>query len=266
MEPDECGDDDADMNDDILAGADDSFYSLPTSCAYLPGRRARFEYRLVGTLSAAQYEQLLERGWRRFGRLLFRPACRTCHECLGLRVCLQKFTPSRSQRRCLRRNADIRIRIQPPSVSPRHVQLYNGYHQDMHARRGWPLQQITESEYVRTFVEGGFEFAREFLYFRQDRLVGIGLVDMTDRVQSSVYFVCDPSWRSRSPGTFSVLSEIETGRAAGRDSLYLGYYIRECGSMNYKNRFRPYELLHAFVPDGQVPQWNLPDDPESSVG
>ena len=95
---------------------------------------------------------------------------------------------------------------------------------------------------------------------RQGKLIGVGLIDMTPRVQSSIYFIHDPSWRPSAPGTFSILSEIQHGQASGRDHMYLGYYIRECESMSYKNRYTPHEFLRKYVPDVEVPVWQSPTE------
>jgi len=249
--------------DDMPVSADMSVLGPDSVCSYLPDRVSRFEHRWIWSLDSPQYESLLARGWRRFGRAVFRPACRACQECKSLRVVLSSVKLSKSQRRCRNRNADIRIVVQRPTITADHIQLYNSYHADMHQRRGWPLQTTTPGDYYETFVDGGFDFAREFLYWSNDRLVGIGLVDMTDRVQSSIYFMHDPDWRDLAPGTFSVLSEIEAGRTAGREYLYMGYYIRDCGSMNYKNRYRPNEMLDQYVSDSQPPVWTTPKQTKS---
>ncbi|MGV2335984.1 MAG UNVERIFIED_CONTAM: hypothetical protein LVR18_18325 [Planctomycetaceae bacterium] len=50
----------------------------PDDCSYIPGQTTHIVYRLAATLSETRYEQLLNRGWRRFGRTLFRPACQAC--------------------------------------------------------------------------------------------------------------------------------------------------------------------------------------------
>ena len=108
-----------------------------SDCAYLSLQRARMDFRLVASLSSARYEDLLARGWRRFGRTLFRPACPVCNACRSLRIVLPAFRASRSQRRCLRRNADVRVILQRPTLTSRHLEIYNDYHQDMHKCRGW---------------------------------------------------------------------------------------------------------------------------------
>lgn len=232
-----------------------SFEAEPEACPYLPGRTARMEWRMATSLPAAQYEQLLQRGWRRFGGTLFRPACQSCRECRSLRVEVGRFASSKSQRRATRRNEQVRVVTQPASVSPQHVELFNAYHADMHRRRGWPAEEIDELEYSWTFLGGAADFAYEMLYYQEERLIGVGLIDLLPASSSSVYFFHDPDWRARSPGTFSLLREIQAARDSGRAHHYLGYWIAGCQSMSYKARFRPHELLSAPVDDDQLPVW-----------
>lgn len=213
------------------------------------------EYRVVDDFSAAQLEHLLERGWRRFGRIAFRPKCRTCRECQSLRVVLSDFRHSKSQRRVLRRMADLDVAIVPPQLTIEHIDLYNRYHLDMHRRRGWPYREITPEGYFESFLDGEFSFCREFQYRLRDQMIAVGIVDMTQNVMSSAYFFHDPDFRHTSPGTWSVLHEIEAGVATGRQWLYMGYYIRDCVSMNYKNRFRPFQTLDAYVNDDSPAVW-----------
>lgn len=128
----------------------------------------------------------------------------------------------------------------------------------MHERRGWPYREITEDDYFESFIDGEFEFSREFQYRQDGRLVAVGIVDMTGRVMSSIYFMHVPEIRQAAPGTLSVLREIEEGARTNHQWLYLGYYIRDCGSMNYKNRFGPHEFLSDYVADDQAAVWNPP--------
>jgi leucyl-tRNA---protein transferase len=149
--------------------------------------------------------------------------------------------------------------VGPVTVTEEHVELYNAYHRDMHDRRQWPIREITKEDYHESFVDGGFPFAREFQYRLHGKLVALGVVDMTGNVMSSIYFIHDPSIRDQAPGTMSILREIDEGRRTGHQRLYMGYYIRDCGSMNYKNRFAPHELLAEYVQDDIAPNWIPPD-------
>src|SRR5260221_6477797 len=85
------------------------------------------EYRILAGVTAGSYQDLLRRGWRRFGEDFFRPACPRCVKCRSLRVNVGEFKPSRSQRRTLQRNSQIRVVVQSPTVTMEHLRLYNAY-------------------------------------------------------------------------------------------------------------------------------------------
>lgn len=250
---------DANMKLDIVELTRET--SSPYDCSYLPGREAQLEYRIIRRLSAESYLHLLQRGWRRFGHDFFRPVCRKCSECRPLRIPVADFKPSKSQRRAIRRNESIRWRVQPPTVTKAHIDLFNAYHRDMAIRKGWSHTSITRAGYHYMFLAGDSGFAREFLYFDDDRLVGVGMVDLVPRASSSVYFFHDPNWRPKAPGVFSLLMELEFAREMKRDFHYLGFWIRDCPSMAYKADYRPHQLLDSFVDDGQAVEWKEPPSP-----
>jgi len=229
-----------------------------SECSYLPDRMSRMQYRLALSLKPERYEHLLERGWRRFGRTLFRPMCAACNECRSLRVDVSSFRLTKSQRRTRNRNADIELHVGPPTATDEHLDLYNEYHLDMHERRQWPFREICRDQYSESFMDGEFPFAREFQYRLNGKLIAVGLVDMTEHVMSSIYFYHAPDLRGRSLGTLSVLRELALGQETGRSWLYMGYYIRDCISMNYKNRFGPHQLLQQYVADEEPAVWQPP--------
>ena len=231
----------------------------PDQCSYLPQETWSLDYRLIRDIEDRNYEELLCRGWRRHGRYFFRPACPHCTKCRSLRIVVERFAPSKSQRRVLRRNEDVRVVVREPSVTPRHLHIFNAWHADMHRRRGWPLRTDTAEEYYEAFLAGRYDFASEFLYLRGRQLVGVGLVDAAPQALSSVYFYHDPEWRDDSPGTFSALQEIRYAQQTGRRHIYLGYWIAECPSMAYKNRFQPHEILERYPADDEEPVWRKVD-------
>jgi leucyl-tRNA---protein transferase len=237
----------------------------PGPCSYIPELTSTLEYRFILGMDTGQYHEMLRRGWRRFGYTFFRPKCEGCKKCQSLRVRVEDFHPTKSQRRSLKRNKHLKILIGQPSVSDEHLRLYEAYHDDMSQRRGWPLQSYDQEEYIESFVTGGGEFAREFRYFDNSKLVGVGLVDVLPDGLSSIYFFHDPKWRKLSPGVFSVLTEIDFARQMGLNYLYLGYWIEENQSMEYKGRYKPHEILEAYVEEASDPLWTIPKDPTFSV-
>jgi arginine-tRNA-protein transferase len=158
----------------------------PDSCSYLPAEQLMMDYRVIIHLTQREYRELLARGWRKHGLHIFRPACATCRKCRSLRVDISRIETTKSQRRVLKKNQDVELIVQSPTVSPEHVELYNRYHEFMHGKRDWPYRHITQVEYIDSFLAGEYEFAREFLYYRGGQLIGVGLVDIAIDVSTSV--------------------------------------------------------------------------------
>ncbi|HZQ53410.1 MAG TPA: arginyltransferase [Bryobacteraceae bacterium] len=227
----------------------------PRTCSYLPNETASLEFRAIAAMRPEEYGDLLARGYRRFGWQVFRPACSSCTQCRSLRVAVPQFALNASDRRVLRKNEHVRVELHPLFVTREHVELYNRYQAFMHEHRGWELRTATISSYRDSFLSGEAELGRQWLFFEADRLIGVALMDQAPEAISLVYFFHDPRWRSRSPGRFSILKQLLYAKEQGLRYAYLGYWIERCGSMNYKNRFRPHEILAEYVPDEGTPVW-----------
>ena len=216
-------------------------------CPYLPGRAARLSLIAPGPLVSGTYHSLMDLNFRRLGPVFYRPDCEGCRECRMIRVEAATFRPSRSQRRCHARNAEVAVASASPRASePKHA-LYRRYLERRHdgrmdgSAREFGLLYSSTIETV------------EFVYTLRDRLIGVGLADVEPDAMSAVYAYFDPDERRRSLGTFNILQLIAECERRGLRYLYLGYYVRDCGRMSYKSSFRPCEVL---APDGN---WTCPE-------
>ncbi|WP_439627156.1 arginyltransferase [Gemmata sp.] len=221
----------------------------PHPCSYLPDEQAQITYEFVAELSAAEYLDRLNKGWRRFGHSLFRPVCEACSECKSVRVPVATFKPDRSQRRALAANdGAVELLIRTPAVTQEKLDLYDRFHRFQHADKGWPRHAPeTAAAYAESFVENPIP-TEEWCYRLDGKLVGVGYVDLIPDGLSAIYFFHDPDQRDRSLGTFNVLSVIREAARRGLPHVYLGYYVAGCRSLEYKGRFRPSEVL---TPDGR---------------
>ena len=227
------------------------------SCVYLPDERSRLRYRVIDYCAPETYASLLERGWRRFGRVFFRPMCAACRECRSLRVDVERFSPNRSMRRCLKQNRDLEVRLRRAGVSNGHLDLYESYHRDMARRKGWSEGTPTLLGYYRTFVEGWA--GHELVFFDGERPVAVALVDLLPQAASAVYCYYEPELRRRSLGVYAVLRQIELAREEGLRHLYLGYWIEGNDSMRYKANYRPHAILEGRPGLDEEPVWNPRD-------
>jgi leucyl-tRNA---protein transferase len=237
------------------------YVAAPSPCGYLPDQLWSLEYEYVSAMTPAEYLQRMLEGWRRFGTMLFRPACQTCRACRALRVVVERFRPDRSQRRARKANeGQVTLRIGKPGVSKAKLALYDRYHAFQSEAKGWPQHPAKDAaSYVDSFVHHPFP-VEEWCYYLGDRLVGVGYVDHLPPVGprkavpaglpaqaglSAIYFFYDPDQRPRSLGTWNVLSLIDEAARRRLPYVYLGYYVEGCPSMSYKPRFAPNQVRDA---------------------
>ncbi|HEY7158194.1 MAG TPA: arginyltransferase [Gemmataceae bacterium] len=256
------------------------YVAPPTPCGYLPQQEWSLEYNYVASMTPAEYLRRLLDNWRRFGNMLFRPACASCHACRSLRVGVSRFRPDRSQKRCRQANEGaVELRIGKPAVSRAKLALYDRYHAFQSDHKDWPYHPPRDaSSYAESFVHHPFP-VEEWCYYLDGRLIGVGYVDVLpggksqkpnpksqtpkpkaesgaddldlgfgisdlskDGGLSAIYFFYDPRQRQRSPGTWNVLCLLDEAARRGLPYVYLGYYVEGCGSMSYKMRFVPNQL------------------------
>lgn len=207
-------------------------------CPYLPGVRSRSEAYYAETLDGATHERLITRGFRRSGRIVYRPRCRGCRECRQLRVLTGQFRPTRSTRRVWRRNADLRVELAEPVPTDEKYTMFRHY---LDAQHDDAMSRSYES-FVEFLYDSPTETS-ELSYCLGRRVIGISIVDHCPGGLSSVYMYFEPEYRDRSLGTFSVVWEIEYCRGKGLPYYYLGFFVAQCATMAYKCRFRPNEIL-----------------------
>ena len=218
-----------------------SLTTLPAHpCNYLPDRTARTRAILAKQLPANVYHAFMDAGFRRSGTILYQPVCAGCRDCRSIRVPVRNFTPSKSQRRCWRYNQNITVSSAVPIASDEAYALYMRYVRHWHGRAS---DEDSPEAFQRFLYESPVN-SLEFKY-RDDsgKLIAVGICDVSSASLSSVYFYFDPDEHRRSLGTFGALYELEYAKANAIDHYYLGYWIDGCETMQYKNRFRPCELL-----------------------
>jgi arginine-tRNA-protein transferase len=219
-----------------------TFIEGEKACTYLPDRPSRLEYTVVLKMSPAEYEAHMNRGYRKFGPLLFRPMCAACRECRSLRIPVTSFAPDRSQRRSLRRNADLEVRFARPTVDDARLDLYNRYHAAQEGRKGWTASEKTTATYTFSFLNSPVPGV-EVSVWEGDVLRAVALTDITPNAVSGIYHYHEPGLSDRGLGTFTMLQTIELARRLNKPWAYFGYYVADCSSLAYKIRFRPCELL-----------------------
>lgn len=210
-------------------------------CPYLPDRSATLQGFFAPSLHPSVYRDLLDHSFRRSGHFFYRPHCDACDQCVPIRIPLSTFSPSRSQRRTLKRNASVIVNVASPSLTDEKAHLYTQYQLHKHGRSDNDLAPLRE--FLYTPVVPTLEFT-----YRDPggKLIAVGICDLFADALSSVYAYYDPTLPRRSLGTFTALCEIDYALRQSLAYYYLGYWVKECPAMRYKASYRPFELLDAF--------------------
>ncbi len=212
--------------------------SPESPCPYLPGLQSRSEAYLADGLTGEIYEAMMAHGFRRSGRVVYRPVCRGCRACQQIRVLVDRFHPTRSMRRVRRANRDVEVVVGVPRLDAVRVRLFRRYLDYQH---DGAMARTTEA--LREFLYDSPMETLEFAYYASGTLIAVSIADVCPNGLSSVYVFFEPDESRRSLGTYSALWEIDYSRRNRLAYYYLGFYVANCATMSYKARFRPNQVL-----------------------
>ena len=213
-------------------------------CGYFKDRVSTTIYQEIVNCQEDYNFALLDHGYRRFGRMHFRPICKHCNACQSLRVDVDKFQFSKSHRRIFNKNKNTQIVIQRPTVTKEHLNLYEKYHRFMGQKKNWPYIEVGAKEYAKSFVLEANSYGYELLFFVDDKLVAVSLIDIINgKGISSIYSFYDHDYSHLSLGKFSILKQIFVAKQSNIPYLYMGYWIKDHLSMGYKEEYQPFEVL-----------------------
>lgn len=185
-------------------------------------------------------DRLWAQGWRHFGVEFFRysltPMGDAWQVIIPLRLPLHHFSPTKSQRRVLRKNADVEFRVVPAVLSPDAEAMFQ-----RHAGRF--TENIPDS--LRTFFSDTPATVPceclEFQCWVDGTLAALSFLDVGETSVSSVYGMFEPEHSSRSLGIFTLLQEMQWARVHGFRYHYPGYTSLGSSAYDYKKQFRGLE-------------------------
>lgn len=199
-------------------------------------------------------------GWRHFGRHFFRYSTQQAQDgslqtITPLRIDTASCTFSKSQRRVLNKNTDLRTEISPAAIDADLRALFQRHKQRFTHNIPDTLETFLGPDPTRGPCE-----CRMIRVFDGPRLIAASFLDVGQHAASSVYGLFEPEHSRRSLGILTLLLEIQHCRTAGLRHLYSGYATREPSVYDYKKQFRSTEYL-----DWTQGEW-LPLPPAQEAG
>ena len=222
------------------------YVTAPQACPYLDGRRERKLFTaLQGEHANTLNNTLSKQGFRRSQNVLYRPACADCRACMSVRIRVDDFKPSKSQKRVLSKTRDFqRVGSTPWATEPQY-ELFSRYLDTRHADGGMADMDVFE---FSAMIEETPVRSRVIEYYKgegrkSDDLKAVCLTDVLDDGLSMVYSFFDPDLSDLSLGTFMILDHIDIARRSGLPYVYLGYWVPRSPKMQYKAKFTPLEVF-----------------------
>lgn len=199
------------------------------------------------------YTALLELGFIRQGSMFYQSQCGKCRQCVPIRIKVKDFEPSKRQKTNFRKNSDIQVRVETDRtqfVTDEKIKMLCEYYAYHNPNDPEPMQ-YDDAKACLADMNDGYNNSYQMEYRLNGKLIGVGIIDITqddkyrDYALVSKYFFYDLSEETlkRSPGVFSVLKELEFCKKNKIKYYYLGLFIKDCQKMNYKAKYKPYELL-----------------------
>ena len=201
------------------------------------------EYSHETHLTPSQMDWAWSHGLRHFGIYFFRynisPTANGFLHIMPLRVRLASFIPSKSQRRILKRNADVDVRISETQLDAKKHQLF-----ESHKKRF--AENVPDSLNIFLDVDAAHTPCpnREICLYLQGELIGVSFLDIGGTATSSVYSMFEPRFSKRSLGILLILKSIQYSKQLGKTFYYPGYAHREPSYYDYKKNFRGLEYYN----------------------
>jgi arginine-tRNA-protein transferase len=189
-------------------------------------------------VSADRMDDLLAEGWRHFDFSFyrynygeFRGEMRLV---IPLRIRVPQFLPTKSQRRTLRKNSDLKCEFTEAEITPAAKELFR-----RHRRRFRENPPDSLYNYLSIFGPSSVPCEVKALnVYDGEKLVAASYFDVGRRSISSVYAIFDPAESKRRLGIFTILKEIEFALETEREFYYLGYCYEGSSFYDYKKQFR----------------------------
>lgn len=199
-----------------------------------------FEQSMLQQATPAMMDRLWAMGWRHFGEEFFRYSIsfdeagqKTIQP---LRIDLSKFSPSKSQRRVLRKNADLEVKFVPASLHDSVCEMFQRHKQRFESNIPDHLSNFLGDH------PGQLIPCHECQVWLKDEFIAASFLESSHTAASSVYGLFEPAHSTRSLGIFTMLSEMKWALDHGLRYYYSGYATREPSHYDYKKNFAGLEI------------------------
>lgn len=198
---------------------------------------------LLHEITPELLDLVLSKGWRHFGRLFYfyheseQEDGSPSHQVRPLRIRLNEFRRSKSQRRTWNRNADLTLEVNPLQFSTELDDLF-----ELHKNRFEKDIPDSLTNFLGESPKINPTDTRQFELRLDGKLIACSFMDIGKDSVSSIYAMFHPEEHRRRLGIYTMLLELEWARENDMTFYYSGYAYREPSHYDYKKEFHGLEF------------------------
>ncbi len=197
------------------------------------------------SLSPSRLDKYLAGGWFRSSSLLFRTSLICLEEdvysVINIRLLLEDFAFKKRLRKIANRNAKkFQYSIGKPHITEAKERLYQ---QHKSRFKGFVLESLETFLYANDFGPSVFD-TYEISVYDGDKLVAVSYFDLGKESMASILGLYDKDYEKYSPGTYTMLLEVEEALRRGVKYYYPGYILDGNSIFDYKLRLGTYQFYN----------------------
>lgn len=193
-------------------------------------------------MSPGDFDACLAKGWRLLGQSLVRHNFSVCRGAIcntkPLRICLDEFEPSKSQRQILRRGNKLVTKKSIIRFSKEKFRLF-----DLHVSRLQERQPASLASFLNPSSSKLPVHGEEWRVYLDKKLVACSFFHLGGEAVSGTYCIFDPSLSKFSLGTYTMLLELLYAKEQGKKYYYHGYTYNVPSQFDYKLNFTALESM-----------------------
>lgn len=221
-----------------------------------------FDYFMPVDCTGETLDEYLEEAWFRDGPMMSRYEMiyfrNHVYSIVPIRVVLENFHFSKSQRKLIRKNSQYTVKIQPLEITDEKEKMYAEHK----GRFQSPNSPSTLKSY---FLEEGNEESPfetwELQILDGNKIAAISFMDLGKDSICSILALFSPDYSKQSLGITTMLLEIEYAQKNNKKFYYPGYVLDEDSVFDYKKRLN--NLYYFSWVDFNWYPWNEFDPKES---
>jgi arginyl-tRNA--protein-N-Asp/Glu arginylyltransferase len=180
-----------------------------------------------------QLDQYLQMGWFRMGQTMFTTNFLIFNNeqfnALWLRIDLEKFELTPSQKKLLKQNSRFDLKVTSGQIDYQKEDLYYKYRESLSFSIAPSLQNLLTGNSLFDIFD-----SRHIEIYDNGSLIACGVFDVGNISAQGIVSVFDPAYRKFSLGKYLFLQKILFLKANGYKYFYPGYYVPGYGQFDYK--------------------------------